>query len=53
MYILISKITFKMANKLNIQIKPDKFSDLLDKLTDLSKISDTINDCSCFQVTQF
>lgn len=31
-----------MANKLNIQIKPDKFSDFLDKLTDLSKISDTI-----------
>lgn len=42
MYILISKITFRMASKLNIQIKPDKFSDFLDKLTDLAKISDTI-----------
>lgn len=31
-----------MASKLNIQIKPDKFSDFLDKLVDLAKISDTI-----------
>ncbi len=31
-----------MSNKLNIQIKSDSFSTLLEKLEDLAKISDTI-----------
>lgn len=38
----MSKITFEMSSKLNMQIKSENFSTLLEKLEDLAKISDTI-----------
>jgi hypothetical protein len=38
----VSKLYLDMANKIKFKIKSDKFSDFINKLEDLTKISDTI-----------